>query len=65
MNTLENLDRIGYYKYETLNTEFSYMCHPYPITEEIINYLKKINYIKLEFEKDNIKLINGKFVALI
>lgn len=65
MNTIEDIENIGYYKYETLNEEFSSLCHPYPITEEIINHLKKVNYIKLEFETGNLKLINGKFVVLI
>lgn len=65
MNLQENIKKIGYYKYETSNKEFNKLCSEYPITEEIINYLKKTNNINLEFEKNNLKLINGKFVDLI
>lgn len=65
MNLQENIEKIGYYKYETSNKEFNSLCGEYPITDDIINHIKKLNYIKFEFEKDNPKLINGKFIVLV
>lgn len=65
MNLQENIEKIGYFKYETSNKTFSSLCNEYPITEEIIKHLKKSNHIKLELDKNNFRLVNGKFVVLI
>lgn len=65
MNLQENIEKIGYYKYETYNTSFSELASEYPITEEIINYLRKLDNIKIEFVGNSPKLINGKLITLI
>lgn len=65
MDTFENIEKIGYYKYETSNQEFSYMCQEYPLTEEVVNYIRRTNHLKLELEDNNLRSINGKFVVLI
>lgn len=65
MNLNENIEKIGYYKYETFNNEFNDLVCEYPITEEIINYIKKLDNIKIEFEGCTPKLINDKLIVLI
>jgi hypothetical protein len=65
MSLEETIEKIGYYKYETSNKTFYNLCDEYPITEHIINYLKKSNHVKIEFEQNQPKLINGKFVVLV
>ena len=65
MKLQENIQKIGYYKYETSNERFSHLASEYPITEEMINYIKKLNNIKIEFEGNSPKLINGKLVILV
>jgi hypothetical protein len=45
---------------------FNDICiREYPITEEIISYLKKLDNIKYEFEGNKPKLINGKLVVFV
>lgn len=61
----ENIEKIGYYKYETLNSTFSDLCDEYPMTDKIIEHIKKLNNVKIEFDGSHPKLVNGKFVALI
>ena len=65
MNIQENIQKIGYYKYETYNNKFSHLVSEYPITENMINYIKKLNHIKIEFEGNSPKLINGKCITLV
>ena len=65
MNIQENIQKIGYYKYETSNNKFSHLASEYPITENMINYIKKLNHIKIEFEGNSPKLINGKWITLV
>jgi len=65
MNLQENIQKIGYYKYETSNKRFSHLVSEYPITEDMINYIKKLTNIKIEFEGNSPKLINGKLVILV
>lgn len=61
----ENILKIGYYKYETVNKKFGYLASEYPITEDMLNYILKLNQIKFEFEGDKPKLINNKLIVLI
>ena len=65
MGLQEKIEKIGYYKYETSNNKFSHLASEYPITEEMVNYIKKLNNIKMEFEGNSPKLINGKLVTLV
>jgi hypothetical protein len=65
MNLRENIGKIGYYKYETSNTLFRNLVSEYPITEEMVKYIKKLDNIKIEFEGNSPKLINGKLITLI
>ena len=66
MNVQENIKKIGYYKYAASNCMFNDICiREYPITEEIISYVKKMNNIKYEFEGNKPKLINGKLVVFV
>ena len=65
MNLQKNIQKIGYYKYETSNNKFSHLASEYPITENMINYIKKLNHIKIEFEGNSPKLINGKWITLV
>ena len=60
-----DLQKIGYYKYETHNNRFCHLADEYPITEEMVNYIKKLNHIKIEFEGNSPKLINGKWITLV
>jgi hypothetical protein len=41
-----DLQKIGYYKYETHNNSFCHLAAEYPITEEMVNYIKKLTNIK-------------------
>ena len=45
MGLQEKIEKIGYYKYETSNNKFSHLASEYPITENMINYIKKLNNI--------------------
>lgn len=65
MNLQENIDKIGYYKYETSNEELLDLACEYPITEDILNYIKNMGNVKIEFEGNNPKLINGKLIILV
>jgi hypothetical protein len=65
MNIQENIQKIGYYKYKTHNNKLSHFANEYPITKEIINYVKKLNNIEVEFEGNSPKLINGKLIILV
>ena len=65
MGLQEKIEKIGYYKYETSNNKFSHLAREYPITEEMVNYIKILNNIKFEFEGNSPKLINGKLVTLV
>ena len=61
----ENIQKIGYYKYETVNDKFGDLASEYPITEDMLNYIIKSNKIKFEFDGDKPKLINDKLIVLI
>ena len=61
----KNINKIGYYKYETLNDKFSDLVSEYPINEVILNHIKKSNQIKFEFDGDKPKLINDKLIVLV
>ena len=63
--TQESINKIGYYKYETSNEGLLDLACEYPITEEILNYIKNMGNVKIEFEGNNPKLINGKLIILI
>ena len=65
MTLQENIENIGYYKYETSNDKFNHITSEYPITKEMIDYIKKLNNIKIEFEGNSPKLINGKLITLV
>lgn len=66
MTLQENIEKIGYYKYGAINCSFSDFCvREYPITEDILCYLKKLKNIKYEFEGDKPKLINGKLIVFV
>ena len=66
MKKQENIEKIGYYKYAASNRMFNDICiREYPITEEIISYLKKLDNIKYEFEGNKPKLINRKLVVFV
>ena len=65
MNLQENIQKIGYYKYKTSNDKFSHLASEYPITKEMINYIKKLNNIEVEFEGNSPKLIKGKLIILV
>ena len=66
MKKQENIEKIGYYKYAASYLMFNDICiREYPITEEIISYLKKLGNIKYEFEGNKPKLINGKLVVFV
>jgi len=58
-------DIIGYFKYETHSSSFNEFVSEYPITDDIIKYIKKLGYIKIEFDGNNPRLINDKLIALI
>jgi len=60
-----DLQKIGYYKYETHNNSFCHFATEYPITEEMVNYIKKLTNIKIEYIGSSPKLINGKLVTLV
>ena len=61
-NTIKN---IGYYKYYPTNPNIADCIREYPITEEVIKYIKKTGQYKLEYQNSKPKTINGKFVVLI
>jgi hypothetical protein len=65
MELEEKIQKIGYYKYKTSNDRFSHLASEYPITEDMFNYIKKLTNIKIEYEGDSPKLINGKLVILV
>jgi hypothetical protein len=65
MNLKENIQKIGYYKYKTYNDRFNFLASEYPITREMINHIKKLNNIEIEFDGNTPKLINGKMIALV
>jgi hypothetical protein len=56
---------IGYYKYYPTNPNIADCIREYPITDEILKYIKKTGLYVLEYENTKPKLINGKFVVLI
>jgi hypothetical protein len=58
-------EKVGYYKYEPSNPLLVECVREYPITQEILEYLKKTNSIKFELENNKPKLIDGKMVVLI
>lgn len=61
----ENIDRIGYYKYESPNNDFGDIISAYPINDFILEYIRKTNNIKFEFDGDKPKLIDDKLIVLI
>ena len=65
MGLQEKIEKIGYYKYETSNNKFSHLASEYPITEEMVNHIKKLTNIKIEYIGSSPKLINGKLVMLV
>jgi hypothetical protein len=63
MNKL--IKNIGYYKYYPTNPNIADCIREYPITEEILKYIKTTGLFKLEYQNSKPKLIKGKFVVLI
>ena len=63
--TKELIEKIGFYKYENSNKLVVECVREYPITADIINYITQKKDIKFEFENNEPKLIDGKFVVLI
>jgi hypothetical protein len=61
-NTIKN---IGYYKYEPSAPNIADCIREYPITEEILEYIKKTGLFRIEYQDSKPKKINGKLVALI
>jgi hypothetical protein len=61
-NTIKN---IGYYKYYPTNPNIADCIREYPITEEVLKYIKSTGLFKLEYQNSKPKTINGKFVVLI
>lgn len=61
-NTIKN---IGYYKYYPTNPNIADCIREYPITEDILRYIKKTGVFEIEYQDSEPKLINGKFVVLI
>jgi hypothetical protein len=59
------LENIGYYKYYPTNPNIADCIREYPITEEILDYIKKTGLFRIEYQDTKPKKINGKFVALI
>lgn len=59
------IQNIGYYKYYPTNPNIADCIREYPITEEILKYIKKTGLYKLEYQNSKPKLIKGKFVVLI
>jgi len=61
----ELIKNIGYYRYYPTNPNISDCIREYPITEEVLKYIKKTGLFKLEYQDSKPRLINGKFVVLI
>lgn len=61
----ELIKNIGYYKYYPTNPNIADCIREYPITEEILKYIKTTGLFKLEYQNSKPKLIKGKFVVLI
>jgi hypothetical protein len=61
----ELIKNIGYYKYRSYNPNIADCVREYPITEDILNYIKKTGFFKVEYQNSKPKLIKGKFVVLI
>jgi len=59
------LKNIGYYKYYPTNPNIANCIREYPITEEILEYIKKTGLFRIEYQDSKPKKINGKLVALI
>ena len=59
------LKNIGYYKYYPTNPNIADCIREYPITEEILVYIKKTGLFRIEYQDSKPKKINGKLVALI
>jgi hypothetical protein len=61
-NAIKN---IGYYKYYPTNPNIADCIREYPITEDILRYIKKTGLYNIEYQNSKPKLIDGKFVVLI
>lgn len=59
------IKNIGYYKYEPSTLNIADCIREYPITEDILRYIKKTGLYKIEYQNSKPKLIDGKFVVLI
>ena len=66
MNMKVEIEKIGFYKYETKNLPIVDCVKEYPLTPEIKDYISK-NYhlVKLDHENYVPRVIDGKFVVLI
>jgi hypothetical protein len=61
----KTIKNIGYYKYYPTNPNIADCIREYPITEDILRYIKKTGLYKIEYQNSKPKLIDGKFVVLI
>jgi hypothetical protein len=56
---------IGYYKYKSSTTPMVDCLNCYPINDTIKDYIINQKFVEFEYEKSNVKLLNGKIIALI
>ena len=56
---------IGFFKYLNKNEIIINCINTYPITPYIQEYITKQEFINIEFDNNNTKLIDGKVVVLI
>ena len=61
----ELIKNIGYYRYYPTNPNIADCIREYPITEDVLKYIKKTGLFKLEYQDSKPRLINSKFVVLI
>jgi hypothetical protein len=63
---LNNYIDIGYYKYKSLTPSIVDCVREYPITEFILEKIKKEELVwEFEMEEQKPKLYNGKLIVLI
>jgi hypothetical protein len=63
---LNNYIDIGYYKYKSLTPSIVDCVREYPITEFILEKIKKEELVReFEMEEQKPKLYNGKLIVLI
>lgn len=56
---------VGYYKYKSSTSPIVDCLSYYPINDFIKEYILNQKFVELEFEKNDIKLLNGKIIAII